>query len=151
MIAGPLLAEVSIPEKLIRDRTGENAVLVIRVSPAVALQFQHDEPQILERINSFFGFNAVSRLRLRQAPLPPRPVRPSPPPPLAEAEKAAVADRVSPIIDAELRERLARLGETIRRYDGSATRRGLASRPQAGMLPARSGSGPKGEGEECGE
>lgn len=149
MIAGPLLAEVSIPEKLIRDRSGDNATLVVRVSPAVALQFQHDEPQILERINSFFGFCAVNRLRLRQAPLPPRPVRPPPPPPLAEGEKAAVADAVSMVADTELRDRLARLGETIRRYDGAAARRGLASRSQAGMLPARNEARPKGEGEEC--
>jgi len=149
MIAGPLLAEVSIPEKLIRDRTGENAVLIVRVSPAVALQFQHDEPQILERINSFFGFAAVNRLRLRQAPLPPRPVRPAPPPPLPAVEKAAVADRVNSIIDTELRDRLARLGETIRRYDGSSARQGLASGTQAGMLPAQSGAKRKREGEEC--
>ena len=148
IIAGPLLAEVSVPEKLIRDRNGENAVLVVRVSPAVALQFQHDEPQILERINSFFGFNAVSRLRLRQAPLPPRPVRPPPPPPLVAAEKAAIADRLTGIEDAELRDRLARLGETIRRYDGSVTRQGLDSAFRAGMLPARSGIKRKGEGEE---
>ena len=43
-------------------------VLVLHVAGAAALELQHSELQILERINGFFGYPAITRLRLIQAP-----------------------------------------------------------------------------------
>ena len=38
-----------------------------RLAGAAALEFQHRQPAIMERINAFFGFRAVRQLRLKQA------------------------------------------------------------------------------------
>jgi hypothetical protein len=91
----------------------EPATLVLRVEGPVAIEIQHLSPVILERVNRFFGWRAVGRLALRQAPLARRaapPVRPAPDPQVA-ARLAATLD----IADEDLRNALARLGAAIKR------------------------------------
>ena len=53
----------------------EPATLVLRVEGPMALEIQHTSDVIIERVNRFFGWNAVGRIALRQAPLSRRPVR----------------------------------------------------------------------------
>jgi hypothetical protein len=92
----------------------EPATLVLRVEGPAALEIQHKSDVILERVNRFFGWHAVGRLALRQAPLSrrDRPFRPGPPDPKAvEAE----AKSLSAVEDDELRAALARLGAAIKR------------------------------------
>ena len=91
----------------------EPATLVLRVEGPIAIEIQHLAPVILERVNQFFGWRAVGRLALRQAPLarrPARQVRPAPDP-QAAARIAATLD----IGDEDLRNALARLGAAIKR------------------------------------
>ena len=45
--------------------------LLLQVGGAAALEIQHAAPQLLERINAYFGHRAVRQLRLLQMPLPP--------------------------------------------------------------------------------
>ena len=47
----------------------EPATLVLRVEGPAAIEIQHQSAVILERINRFFGWQAVGRIALRQAPL----------------------------------------------------------------------------------
>src|SRR6201994_4192668 len=47
----------------------EPATLVLRVEGPMALEIQHSSDVILQRVNRFFGWSAVGRLALRQAPL----------------------------------------------------------------------------------
>ena len=92
----------------------EPATLVLRVEGPMALEIQHSSDVILQRVNRFFGWSAVGRLALRQAPLSRRD-RPSParaPDPKAVAE---VAETLSAVEDEELRAALARLGAAIKR------------------------------------
>jgi hypothetical protein len=91
----------------------EPATLVLRVEGPVAIEIQHLSPVILERVNRFFGWRAVGRLALRQAPLVRRAapqVRPAPDPELT-ARLAASID----VADEGLRLALARLGAAIKR------------------------------------
>ncbi len=69
-IVGPTLARASSPEKMsyLRDKNNE-ATLKVRVSPGFGPEFQQFEPLIIERINSFFGYKAVGRLQIVQAPV----------------------------------------------------------------------------------
>jgi hypothetical protein len=77
-IVGASLSGLSMPEKLAFPRTksnesprrSEGATLTVRVDGPGALEFAHQEPQILERINSYYGYQAVTRIKLVQAPLP---------------------------------------------------------------------------------
>lgn len=43
------------------------ATLTVRVEPGRAPEVKHEEPRILERINAFYGYRAISRLKLTQA------------------------------------------------------------------------------------
>jgi hypothetical protein len=78
------------------------------------LEIQHSSDVILQRVNRFFGWSAVGRLALRQAPLSrrERPRRVRAPDARAVAE---VADTLSAVEDADLRDALARLGAAIKR------------------------------------
>ena len=92
----------------------EPATLVLRVEGPMALEIQHSSDVILQRVNRFFGWSAVGRLALRQAPLARR-GRPAPLPPPDPKSVAKVAESLSAIEDDELRAALARLGASIKR------------------------------------
>jgi len=117
-IAGPEIAAHAEPLKIQWPRgepdLGHTATLVLRVEGPAAIEIQHLSGVILERVNRFFGWPAVGRLALRQAPLARRsekPVRRSPDP----AATAAVAARLPEAMDDDLRQALARLGAAIKR------------------------------------
>jgi hypothetical protein len=80
----------------------------------MALEIQHASDVILQRVNRYFGWSAVGRLALRQAPLArrERPVSAGAPDPKSVAE---VAETLSSVEDEELRAALARLGASIKR------------------------------------
>jgi len=114
-IIGDALADSVSPEKLSFSR-GERreGTLHLRVAPGVALEIQHREPVLVERINAFFGYRAVARLALRQGP-PPRASRPAPPLRRAlKAEERQSLDRqLADLGHPELKAALARLGEAV--------------------------------------
>ena len=84
-IVGPEIAAHSEPMKItwpraVRRRQPEPATLVLRVEGPAALEIQHLSAVILERVNRFFGWQAIGRIALRQAPLRRREPVPRPPP-----------------------------------------------------------------------
>jgi hypothetical protein len=108
-VVGERLAEVCLPEKLARD-----GALSVRVSPAFALELQHLEPKILERIAGYFGHRAVSRLKLRQGIVePPAPDLHRQPRDLTPEEGNALDERLAGVEDAALRAALERLGRAV--------------------------------------
>lgn len=118
-IAGPQIAAHSQPLKMqwprpVEGQPQEPATLVLRVEGPMALEIQHSSDVILARVNRFFGWSAVGRLALRQAPLSrPKPhVVRRPPDPKAVAK---VAETLSAVEDEQLRDALARLGAAIKR------------------------------------
>ena len=117
-IAGAEIAAHSAPMKINWPRAADDAnvqpaTLVLRVEGPAALEIQHLSGLILERVNRFFGWQAVGRLALRQAPLRRRevPVPPQPPDPELAAR---IADAMPAIEDEGLRQALARLGASIK-------------------------------------
>ena len=52
-----------------RRRRPQPGTLVLRVEGPAAIEIQHLTGVILERVNRFFGWQAVDRLAIRQAPL----------------------------------------------------------------------------------
>ena len=117
-IAGTEIARHSEPLKLqwprpVEGQPQEPATLILRVEGPAALEIQHSSDVILQRVNRFFGWSAVGRLALRQAPLSrKKPARRSAPDPKSVAE---VAKTLSAVEDDELRDALARLGAAIKR------------------------------------
>jgi hypothetical protein len=116
-IVGPEIAAHSQPEKIQwpppRDgQTAEPGTLVLRVEGPTALEIQHLSGIILERVNRFFGWQAIAAMRLRQAPL--RRGRRRPPPGPDPAVTEAIARALPEIEDENLRQALARLGAAIK-------------------------------------
>ncbi len=92
----------------------EPATLMLRVEGPAALEIQHLSAVILERVNRFFGWQAIGRLALRQAPLHRSVPRSSPPPP-DPALTARIAESLPEIENEGLRQALARLGASVKR------------------------------------
>jgi hypothetical protein len=132
-IVGPEIAACSAPERLRWPKPAEGdatqaapragATLMLRVEPARALDVQYKTAQIVERINAYFGYRAVTEIRLIQAPLAvvrsnPGLVRspaPNAPQPGAKTVLKAAFDKAQTggIEDADLRRALERLGTAV--------------------------------------
>ena len=70
VIVGPTIAAHSWPEKVSQrdDPSGQNQhTLTLRVSPGIAVEIQHMEPVLIERINSYFGYAAIHKITLKQS------------------------------------------------------------------------------------
>ena len=87
-IVGSELSGCTSPDQ-IRFPQGRRSggTLCLSVLPAQALRVQHSEPDILDRVNRYFGYGAVARLSIRQAAL-------DPPPAEEKRRQAATADDV---------------------------------------------------------
>jgi hypothetical protein len=98
-----------------RGSEGENpepGTLVLRVEGPAAIEIQHMSQVILERVNRYFGWAAIDRIAIRQAPLRGLPRKPDRTlDPLAIQQ---VADTL-PDLDEGLKMALARLGAAVKR------------------------------------
>ncbi len=116
-IVGEALARHTCPERLVQPRRGTGKLggtLHLRVAGAMATELQHLEPLVLERINGYFGYRAVTKLRITQAPLPVSANTEPVAKPVATAAEAEEVDRlVSPVGDELIRESLAALGRAL--------------------------------------
>jgi hypothetical protein len=97
-------------------------VLHLDVTGGAALELQHAELQVIERINTFFGRPTVTRLHLRQSPPRRRTLTPPdpPPPPLDAATKEKIGKTVEGVDDPGLRDALASLGHALGRKAGAS-------------------------------
>ncbi len=109
-IVGEAVAAYSWPDRLRRDGT-----LRVCVSGPVAVELQHLETQILDRIATYYGYRAVTRLVYVQA----APVRAAPredrrPAPVTDSAQAArVENTVGETRDRALRGALRALGRAV--------------------------------------
>lgn len=66
-IVGERLAGLCTPVKVSYPRgSGLGATLVVHAEGALATEVEHLAPRILERINQFYGYRAITRLRVAQ-------------------------------------------------------------------------------------
>ncbi|WP_430471267.1 DUF721 domain-containing protein [Thalassospira lucentensis] len=115
-IVGRDLEKFTMPVKYIQPR-GENAgggTLVIRVSGPVAIELQHRMPQIIDRVNTYFGYRAVERIKMMQGDIsrPERTVHTPTSVPEGNIARASEIN-IAKIEDPHLREVLTRLGRHI--------------------------------------
>ncbi|EJW21400.1 hypothetical protein IMCC14465_11960 [alpha proteobacterium IMCC14465] len=122
-IVGPQLAAMSQPVRLSRRKSGRDGeetaggVLTVKAEGAIALEIQHLAPQIIDRLNSYYGHAAIARLNIIQGPVT---VTPSPlnPPPIKEEDISALADDFEDIETPRLKRALASLALLMRRDKG---------------------------------
>ena len=118
-IIGPELAAVSMPVRLRwpRGKTDDDTAgrrragtLVVRVAGGRAIELQHEAPQIVERVNRYYGYEAVSGLRIVQGEIPAKATGKAPPRPLSPHEEARQCAALNGIREAPLADALQRLG-----------------------------------------
>jgi hypothetical protein len=119
-IVGTALAENCWPDRLtFPPGRRDGGTLRIMASGGMALELQHMEPQLLERINSHFGYRAIERMTIIHAPPGRKPAvpgrKPAKQPSRAPAPEArdAVAKALLAVEDPEMRAVLARLGHAV--------------------------------------
>jgi hypothetical protein len=76
-IAGPELARIARPLKWSEGPSG--GTLTLKAEPGAALFLQHETRSLCERINAYFGRQAVTKLRFAQGALPPKTIHRSSP------------------------------------------------------------------------
>lgn len=117
-IVGAKLAAYSFPQRL-DFKKGEKTGGILHIavpSGAFALELQHREPQLIAKINTYFGYAAVKEIRLSQnLPLPAAlPKRPYPQKTLVTKEEDAyIRDLSQDVQNEELRKTLEKLGQSI--------------------------------------
>ena len=119
-IVGSRHARNSRPEKLMwpkqatDDDPFEPATLVIACESAHVLFLQHDTTSVINRINGYFGFSAVAKVKLIQKPLPERDVvRSKKNKPLALDMQSKLTKSLENIEEGPLKDALRKMGEGV--------------------------------------
>ncbi len=127
-IVGSFFADHSEPDKISRITEEFNEFnepiyknfLHVRVSPAAAVEFQHYKDTIIEKINSHFGYKAISDLRLQQNFVPEKKINKNINlfnQEFSEEEKTNIKSEINNIKDKELEKSIVNLGASIKRED----------------------------------
>jgi hypothetical protein len=123
-VVGQELARFTMPDKVVWPRRTEDressstqsawrsdgAILVLKVDGPRAIEVQYRAEQILERVNTYFGYRAIAQLRFLQAPVARSESQP-PGPPQADDDEPLPASNFA---DTGLVQALKRLGAGIR-------------------------------------
>ena len=122
-IVGPAHARVCAPEA-IRFPPGEktDGILQLLVVPAHAPLIQHVVPEIMERVNRFFGYKAVAKVKLRQGEVKPPPATKPAAPPSLRPIPLELGDSLRDIGDPELRAVLESLARSLGENEGTETK-----------------------------
>ncbi|WP_404479869.1 DUF721 domain-containing protein [Novosphingobium sp. BL-52-GroH] len=119
-IVGARHARVCSPES-IRFPPGEKSegILQLVVVAAHAPMIQHVIPEIVDRVNRFFGYNAVARVKIRQGEVKAPPAtQPRAAPPSLKPVPFELGESLRDIGDPELRAVLESLARSIDAKDG---------------------------------
>jgi hypothetical protein len=97
-----------------------NGRLYLRASSSMATELSYLEPQIVSRINQFFGYQAISKIVLQQGPVQPR-TKPQKKAiaPLPKETISLLESQVQPIDDDRLKAALLSLGTGITQQNGT--------------------------------
>ncbi len=119
-IVGDELAAVSAPERVRWPRSGEGTdgrgrggTLVIAAEAGHAIDLQHDSGRVIERINSYYGYEAITELKIRQTRVKPHPPADSRPAEISPDKAERLHARLEDIADETLKAALERLGRGV--------------------------------------
>ncbi len=120
-IVGERYASVSSPES-IRFPPGKRSegVLTLVVEGAHAPTMQHVAPAIVERVNRFFGYQAVARVQFKQGVVQLSRAKARAAPPSLRPIPADLGDSLREIADPELRAVLEALARGVAESEGRA-------------------------------
>ncbi|MFD2204323.1 DUF721 domain-containing protein [Kiloniella antarctica] len=116
-IVGKELSTQCLPIKLRYPSQGvrNDGTLLIKADPAFALVIQQQAPQLIERVNSHFGYRAIAKLSIQQGPLY-KVERKTPPklPMLNKIEQQTIQTEFADVKNEALRLSLERIAQTLK-------------------------------------
>ncbi len=124
LIVGEDLAKYTQPERVrwprrvaqkafANDRPA-GGTLVVKVEGPVAIEIQHATPQIVEAVNLYYGYEAITALKIVQGRIIHKSRRqPQKSGHLDQNRENALSEKVAPIEDDRLRDTLSRLGRNV--------------------------------------
>lgn len=123
-IVGEDIARLCRPGKISPARGGGVTSLELLTRPAAALELTHLVPQLLERINRYFGYAYIGRLTFRHTTIQGGAwamgafgaggdVAMTPMEPLDPASRAALEAHLAPLAESPLKAKLRALGERV--------------------------------------
>jgi len=127
-IVGEAYAHYTLPEKILWPKRASEVeafqpgVLVVACDSAKAIFFQHETAQLLERLNYFFGFQAVHKIKLVQRPIGKMAEKPAPKPKLNDSDRQRLSGVLEQIEDPALKERLKKFGEGVIKRQKTSSR-----------------------------
>ena len=129
-IVGEAFAASTLPVKVSRSRSGTGSTLTVQVNGALAPVLQMQTPEMMRRINAYYGYPAITEISLTQtsSATPGIPVRRHPgesrgaesvPEPLPED----VQNAIDHIENTDLRRAVTAFGESVYRQHRQDSRR----------------------------
>ena len=115
-VVGPQIADLVRPLRLSHTaKEGMGGTLTLGVLGVRALEAQHLEPTIIERVNAHYGYRAIARIRLAQLGVEAftKAKLDVPPPEPTSDQVQVLKTTVAPVADEGLRDALERLGRNI--------------------------------------
>jgi hypothetical protein len=116
-IVGSELASYMVPHKLVSKKEASESALHVHVMSGAALIIQHQHIEILDRINNYFGYRAVGKLKFIQTPIlsPEISTPPNISPTLSIKEKAQIEHFTKDLQHKNLAKALTNFGQAIYR------------------------------------
>ena len=110
--------KIKWPNRAHQDDPFKPGILIVACDSTRALYFQHDLSRLCERVNVFFGFTAIAKIKIVQKPVgaSPKTLRPAKTDQnrnLDRQKKRRLDQILDKIDDPNLRERLAKLGRGV--------------------------------------
>ncbi|MEO1701231.1 MAG: DciA family protein [Pseudomonadota bacterium] len=120
-IAGQDIAAQSRPVKIkwpARASDGEfqPGTLIVAANAMAALHLQHETGQIVERVNTFMGYTAITAVKVEQRSVTQAAQKPAGSSrPLAKSDTKRIAEAVRPVENERLQKALKAMGESVMR------------------------------------
>ena len=120
-IVGEDLAQYSLPQKISfrKNERSDGTLELLVLSGAFAMEIKQREPQILDKINTYFGYNAVSKLKIVQNSCPEnflidkKPIDNMKKNLVSKEEQNYITEIVKDIDSSDLRQKLENLGKAV--------------------------------------
>ena len=109
-IIGASLARRCLPQRLAALKGEDGGLLTLLADDRAAFELQHQTPQLISKINTYFGRTVVKKIKVVVGDIPQPYVAPPPPRALTSDEQTALTEATEAIADPELKDALRRLG-----------------------------------------
>ena len=108
------------PELADPETAPEPATLVVHTDGPTALMLSHESPQVIERINTFYGWAAIGRIKIVQRPVSVKPQsRRKPLRSLTHTEEQRLEGHLEGLENDRLKQALKKLGAQVIARNGS--------------------------------